>query len=161
MADDTRCNVTGDPSIAPHPDREQSSMSTHGSYWAGTGTHQAEFKRLRAALVPVGGAAATPHGELLRAADRLYYHLKTNGLRDVEARWDEWRTVCAHRHLLTTALGPQGTWAFWVVDRAITERYLNATWGADFARRKFPHDAFERLMDGCVLAVRTLHREAA
>ena len=136
-------------------------MSRYRSYWAGTGTYQAEFKRLRALLVPVDGAAETEHGELLRAVGRLYYHLKSNGLRDVEARWDEWRTVCAHRDLLAAAIGPKGSWVFAVVDRAITERYLSDVWAADYPAKKFPHDAFERLVDGCVLAVRTLHLNAA
>lgn len=136
-------------------------MSRYRSYWAGTGTHQAEFKRLRAALVPVGGAAATPHGELLRAVGRLYYHLKMNGLRDVGASWADWQTVYAHRESLAAAIGPEGTWVVAVVDRAITDRLETAKGGGGSARRKFPHDAFEKLVDSCVVTVRTLHLNAA
>ena len=72
-------------------------MFKRGTYWAGTGAHQAEFKRLRSALVPVGGPAATPHGELLRAIDGIYYDLKRNGLGNVQAHWDDWVIVCTWR----------------------------------------------------------------
>ncbi len=131
-------------------------MSRYRSYWAGTGLHQAEFKRLRAALVPVGGAAETEHGELLRAVARLYHHAKTNGLRHVEAHWAEWRTVDAHRAALAAAIGPQGTWVLAVVERAVTERYMHARFGVGTAPAKFPHDAFEKLVDACVVTVRAV-----
>ncbi len=131
------------------------------SYWAGTGTYQAEFKRLRTLLVPVDGAAETPHGELLRAVGRLYYHLKSDDLGDLAARWEEWRVVCSHRDQLIEAIGVKGSWVFAVVDRAVTERYLIDEADAEFAPRPFPEDAFERLLDGCVLTVRSLHLTAA
>ncbi len=163
----------------------KASMSKRGSYWSGTGTHQAEFKRLRAALVTVGGTADTPQGELLRAVTHLYHDLKRYRFRHVAARWGDWRTVCAHRDRIAAAIGPNGTWVLAVVDRAITERYLTATGarptpgetanttdaeigtelgtelGTDDdapprAAARFPLDAFETLVDGCVLAVRAL-----
>jgi hypothetical protein len=135
-------------------------MSKQGSYWAGTGAHQAEFKRLRADLVTVAGTADTPHGELLRAVTHLYHDLKRTRLRNVAARWGDWQTVCAHRDRIAAAIGPQGTWVLAVVDRAITERYLTAMTGGRQPPSRFPHDAFEMLVDGCVLTVEALHAAA-
>ena len=168
-----------------------------GTYWAGTGTYQAEFKRLRSALVPIDGAADTPHGELLRAVGHVYTDLKRTGLRNVDACWPHWHTVYAHRADLIAALGTEGPWVFAVVDRAVTARYLSAKYGdgddaadvvpeataadaptadvtieaasdddvaADVEAeaetdctavppRRFPCDAFERLIDACILTV--------
>ena len=138
-------------------------MSKRGSYWAGTGAHQAAFKRLRANLVTVGGTADTPEGELLRAVTHLYHDLKRYRFRHVAARWGDWRTVCAHRERIAAAIGPSGTWVLAVVDRAITERYLTATGGDGGGERspgRFPSDAFEMLVDGCVLAVEALQAAA-
>ena len=135
-------------------------MFKRGTYWAGTGTHQAEFKRLRAALVTAGGTAVTPHGNLLRAVTNLYRDLKRTGLRNVESRWADWQTIPAHRDPIAAALGPQGTWVVAVVDRAVTDRHLNARAGDPLPGR-FPLDAFERLIDGCVLVVGAVHAVAA
>ena len=137
---------------------ETTTMSKYGSYWAGTGAHQAEFKQLRTELVPLTGPAATPHGELLRAVAALYHDLKRHGLSNVADHWADWHTVYAHRAELTAAVGPEGPWVFAVLDRAMTERYLSAKYGEDDAApRKLPDDCFERLIDACVLIVGQRH----
>ena len=68
--------------------------------------------------------------------------------------------MCAHRDRITAALGTRGTWVLAVVERAVTERYLCVQTGERFPDR-CPLEAFEMLMDGCVLAVAALDAVAA
>ena len=139
-------------------------MFKRGTYWAGTGRHQSQFKRLRAALVTVGRTAQTPHGELLRAIDDVYHDLKRHGLLHIGERWRDWHTVYAYADRIAAALGPQGPWVVAVVDRAVTERYLAVKYdggaAADWDPSRFPLDAFEMFIDGCVLVVGDLHAAA-
>lgn len=49
------------------------------SYWNETGAYQEEYSNLWNDLVPSSGSADTIHGELIRAAGRLFYEYCNNG----------------------------------------------------------------------------------
>lgn len=49
------------------------------SYWNNNGAYQEEHDRLWEELVPSSGSASTIHGELIRAASRLFYEFCNNG----------------------------------------------------------------------------------
>lgn len=51
-------------------------MST---YWDGTGKYQEQMEELTSKLMPAAGKCDTVAGELLRAANRLYYESYNNG----------------------------------------------------------------------------------
>ena len=50
------------------------------SYWNGNGKHQKEMDRLFDQLVPDHGSSNTVEGEILRAANRIYYDYYNNGM---------------------------------------------------------------------------------
>jgi hypothetical protein len=49
------------------------------SYWDGNGAYQTEYDKLYEELVPSSGEADTVHGEMIRAASRLFYDYCNNG----------------------------------------------------------------------------------
>lgn len=49
------------------------------NYWNGNGKFQKEFDKLYKELVPSSGRAKTLRGEVLRAANKLYYERFNNG----------------------------------------------------------------------------------
>lgn len=49
------------------------------SYWDGTGTYQSQMDRFADKFIPTSGRAATLTGEVVRAANRLYYEYLNNG----------------------------------------------------------------------------------
>lgn len=60
------------------------------NYWNGNGKFQKEFDKLYKELVPSSGRAKTLRGEVLRAANKLYYERFNNGnINAVEEIEDE------------------------------------------------------------------------
>lgn len=65
-------------------------LSKH--YWNNEGAYETEFKQLTDELMPAGGRAQYLVGEVVRAANRLYYEYCNNGncnAREVEYWGDE------------------------------------------------------------------------
>lgn len=67
------------------------------SYWNSNGAYQKEFDELYDKLVPAQGEADTVHGEMLRAASRLFYDFCNNGncnVIDVKTETETEYTTC-------------------------------------------------------------------
>lgn len=125
-----------------------------GTFWNNASPLQATYDTLASALVPAYGAALTPHGELLRAATRIYYDRYNNGFGNGPFT-DEMQVLEAHQPAIEALIGAEPMRDF---RRAFAHSGLGArivsgpSWSGDAA--------LERVLEGVVKVVAAAHAAA-
>lgn len=124
-----------------------------GTLWNNASPLQATYEALAAALVPAYGAALTPHGELLRAATRVYYDRYNNGFGNGPFT-DEMQVLEAHQPAIESLIGAEPVRDF---RRAFAHTGLGAkvvgqSWSGD--------EPLERVLQGVVQVVAAAHAAA-